>query len=68
VLNGKTLIGEVVGLLAMGQKSKWTVVVAKQLEVADGAEMVINADYLASDVPVPAGVGNKSGRETRLLH
>jgi Flp pilus assembly protein TadG len=68
VLNGKTLIGELLGLLVMGEKSKWTVVVAKRLEVGDGAEMAVNADYFASDVPVPAGVGNKSSRETRLLH
>ena len=40
--------------------SPWTVIAAQALQV-DKAQLVINANYAASSVPVPTGVGNKAG-------
>lgn len=49
----------------VAQDSDWTVVVAKSLELSDGAKLVVNADYAGSDVPVPNGVG-PNGRDVAL--
>lgn len=48
----------------------WTVVVARELRVEGGRRLAINADYAASSVPVPNGVGNRAegGGPTRLTH
>lgn len=54
-------------LLALAERSKWTVIVSKEIEVTDGADIVVNSDYLSSSVPVPPGVGDTRGRDTRLL-
>ncbi len=52
----------------VAQASKWTVVVAKQLEMHDTATLVINADYAGSSVPVPGGVGpNIAARGAKLI-
>lgn len=53
-----TLKVDVIGLVAA--RSAYTVVVAERLDIR-GAHLVINADYGATDVPVPAGVGPTSG-------
>ena len=37
--------------------SAYTIIVANRIEL-DGGKLVINADYAASDVPVPLGLGN----------
>jgi Flp pilus assembly protein TadG len=37
--------------------SAWTVVVANAVETDGSAQLIINSDYGASDVPVPGGVG-----------
>jgi hypothetical protein len=50
---------DVVGLVAA--QSAYTVVVADRLDV-NGAHLVINSDYGATDVPVPRGVGPTAGR------
>lgn len=50
-----------------GQTSPWTVVAAQGLAVNQSADLVINANYATSDVPVPVGVGTKTGG-TRLTH
>ena len=49
-----TLLIDVVGLVAAA--SAYTVVVADRIDVR-GAHLVINSDYGATDVPVPAGIG-----------
>jgi len=54
-----TLKIDVVGLVAA--QSAYTVVVAESLDIR-GASLVINADYGATDVPVPAGVGPTGGQ------
>jgi len=54
------LLPEAVGLLeVVGEASTYTIIVANKIEL-DGVNLVINADYAASDVPVPAGLGPKS--------
>ena len=50
---------DVVGLIAAD--SAYTVIVADSLDIK-GARLVINSDYGATDVPVPAGVGPTAGQ------
>ena len=42
-----------------GATSPWTVIAAKGVTVNGGAQLVINANYSISNVPVPHGVGNQ---------
>ena len=44
---------------AVAEDSKWSVVVAKNIKLDQGATLVINTDYAGSAVPVPLGVGDK---------
>lgn len=46
----------------------WTVVVAREMRIEGGRRLAINADYAASSVPVPNGVGDQTagGGPTRL--
>jgi hypothetical protein len=46
-------------LKIIGAASAYTIIVANKIDL-DGVNLVINADYAASDVPVPAGLGPKS--------
>jgi len=46
-------------LKIIGDASTYTIIVANTIEL-DGVNLVINADYAASDVPVPPGLGPKS--------
>jgi hypothetical protein len=46
-------------LRIIGDASTYTIIVANKIEL-DGVNLVINADYAASDVPVPPGLGPKS--------
>jgi len=56
------------GAASAAQDSAWTVVVGKELRLTNGAHMYINSDYAGSAVPVPSGVGNKTGGGgTRLV-
>lgn len=50
----------------VADQSPWTVVVAQSLQMTGSANLVINANYASSVVPVPAGAGNgyHSGRVT----
>ena len=47
------------GTAKSGATSPWTVIAAENLTVNGGAQLVINANYAISNVPVPAGVGNQ---------
>lgn len=49
----------------VADQSPWTVIVANMLTVSGSAQLVVNANYSASVVPVPTGVGN-SARFIRL--
>jgi Flp pilus assembly protein TadG len=42
----------------VADQSAWTVVVAKSLQLTGSPNLVINANYAASTVPVPSGVGS----------
>jgi len=48
----------------VADQSAWTVVVAKSLQLQGSPNLVINANYAASNVPVPAGAGDnyRSGK------
>ena len=50
----------------VGDNSPWTVVVAKQLQVQGSTSLVINSNYAATVVPVPAGVGPSGGGTVQL--
>lgn len=59
-------------LLVDGEKpvaseSAYTVIIAREFALAEGPEIVLNADYELTDVPVPEGVGNNSKKSTRLV-
>ena len=54
------------GLPAIGEASAYTVIVANRLELK-GVNLVINADYGGTDVPVPDGVG-PNGSAVRLAN
>lgn len=51
----------------IASESAYTVIVAREFVLAEGPEIVLNADYEISDVPVPDGVGNKSKKSARLV-
>jgi hypothetical protein len=52
-----TLVVSGTGNQVAGQ-SAWTVVVAKSIQLSGSPDLVINANYASSSVPVPAGVGS----------
>lgn len=54
------------GTADIARDSAWTVIVAKQVQLRGSPSLFINANYDASDVPVPDGVGPRTGG-SRLL-
>jgi Flp pilus assembly protein TadG len=69
--NARTLLGTIYmprGRLiidatkAVADQSAYTVLVLQQLDLYSGPNLVLNSDYGASDIPVPAGVGNFGGK------
>jgi Flp pilus assembly protein TadG len=51
----------------VADRSAYTIIVAKQVELFDGPNLYLNADYSATDVPVPAGVGPTTSRSVTLI-
>ena len=49
------------GRADVARDSAWTVIVANQVQMKGSPSLFINANYDASDVPVPAGVGPRAG-------
>ncbi|HEY0600323.1 TadE/TadG family type IV pilus assembly protein [Brevundimonas sp.] len=45
----------------VARDSAWTVIVAKAIQLKGSPSLFINANYRASNVPVPAGVGPRAG-------
>ena len=41
----------------IADKSAYTVIVVRRIDLHDGPNLVLNSDYAATDVPVPKGVG-----------
>ncbi|BAU92404.1 hypothetical protein MPPM_3799 [Methylorubrum populi] len=69
--NARTMLGTIylpAGRLVIDSKrpvadlSAYTVVVAQQINLYEGPNLYLNADYNRSSVPVPKGVGPISGR------
>ena len=54
------------GKADVARESAWTVIVAEGVELKGSPSLFINANYDASDVPVPSGVGPRTGG-SRLL-
>lgn len=52
---------KVEGRADVARDSAWTVIVAHSLEMKGSPSLFINANYNASSVPVPAGVGTRTG-------
>ncbi|WP_171070089.1 pilus assembly protein TadG-related protein [Methylobacterium terricola] len=50
----------------VADRSPWTVVVARTIRTLGSANLVINASYNSSSVPVPAGVGPPKDQPVRL--
>ncbi len=49
------------GKADVARDSAWTVIVAEGIQVKGSPSLFINANYEVSDVPVPAGVGPRTG-------
>lgn len=47
---------------AVAEDSAYTVIVARQINIAKFSSLVMNANYGLSDVPLPKGVGPRGGR------
>jgi Flp pilus assembly protein TadG len=52
----------------VGEQSAFTVIVARKLDIGSAADLVINAEYAATKVPVPKGVGPLGGGNARLTN
>lgn len=46
----------------IADQSAYTVIVARRVEVSAGPDLVLNADYDSTDIPVPEGVGPREPR------
>lgn len=51
---------------AVADRSTYTVIVTRRLELFDGPNLVLNSNYAASDIPVPKGVGPVPGSAVSL--
>ena len=52
----------------VADQSAWTVVVAKAIKMKGSANLVVNANYTNSSIPVPKGVGPTGGGGVVLTH
>jgi hypothetical protein len=50
----------------VADQSDYTIIIAREFELRDGPELVLNTDYAGSDIPVPEGVGNNTPSSIRL--
>jgi hypothetical protein len=51
----------------VADRSAYTIIVAKQVELFDGPNLYLNTNYSATDVPVPGGVGPTTQRTVSLV-
>ena len=51
----------------VADRSAYTIIVAKQVELFDGPNLYLNTNYSATDIPVPKGVGPKTERSISLV-
>jgi hypothetical protein len=52
----------------VAEQSEYTVIVAGNIELGGGPDLVLNTNYGASSVPVPEGLGNNARNSVRLSH
>jgi hypothetical protein len=52
----------------VADQSEYTVIIAREFELRDGPELVLNTDYASSPIPLPEGVGNKTDAKIRLIN
>ena len=52
--------------MAVADESEYTAIVARQIELNSGPNLVLNTDYELTDVPVPQGLGPQDGA-SRLI-
>ena len=53
---------------SVANQSAWTVVVAKSIQMTGSPNLVVNANYAGSSVPVPGGVGPNVAGKVILTH
>jgi Flp pilus assembly protein TadG len=51
----------------VADQSDYTVIIAREFELREGPELVLNTDYASSTIPVPEGVGNNIHKKIRLI-
>jgi len=51
----------------VADRSDYTVIIAREFELRDGPELILNTNYEGSAVPVPEGVGNNINTNVRLM-
>jgi hypothetical protein len=51
----------------VADQSEYTVIIAREFELREGPELVLNTDYASSTIPVPEGVGNNIDTKIRLV-
>ena len=51
----------------VADRSAYTIIVAKQVQLFDGPNLYLNTNYSASDIPVPQGVGPTTHRTVSLI-
>lgn len=59
VIDGETPVADM---------SEYTVIIAKEFELNNGPNLVLQTDYAASDIPVPDGIGPNVGGDAYLVN
>jgi Flp pilus assembly protein TadG len=52
----------------VADRSDYTIIIAKEFELREGPELVLNTDYASSQIPVPEGVGDNTKATIRLVN
>ena len=52
---------EIATMSPIADQSAYTAIVAKSIRMSGSPTLVLNADYAATDVPVPEGIGPTGG-------
>ena len=50
----------------IGQVSKWTAIIARNIEIRQGPELQLNSDYGGSSIPVPGGITQTSTKVSKI--
>ena len=52
---------EIATMSPIADQSAYTAIVARSIRMSGSPTLVLNADYAATDIPVPAGIGPTGG-------